>query len=104
MAIFLGSPDITVAFYIWKSLIPTLLGNWIGGGIFVGVVYWYIYLYDEAPATFDTTAKIDTGNVSQSTTAPGRHPSQETETATNRQGPVFSITEKIKGRDVEVGV
>nr|POF16355.1 putative formate transporter [Quercus suber] len=42
MAIFLGDPDISVSFYIWKSLIPALIGNIIGGGLFVGVMFWYL--------------------------------------------------------------
>lgn len=42
LAIFLGDPDISVSFYIWKSLIPALLGNIVGGGLFVGVMYWYM--------------------------------------------------------------
>lgn len=41
-AIFLGDPAISVSFYIWKSMIPALIGNIIGGGLFVGVAYWYI--------------------------------------------------------------
>ena len=41
-AIFLGSKAITVCYYIWKSTIPTLLENIIGGGLFVGVLYWYL--------------------------------------------------------------
>jgi formate/nitrite transporter FocA (FNT family) len=41
-AIFLGSPDSTVGYYIWKSMIPALIGNIVGGGPLVGVVYWYL--------------------------------------------------------------
>lgn len=44
MAIFLGSPDITVGYYIWKSMIPALIGNILGGGLFVGVMYWVRHL------------------------------------------------------------
>jgi len=44
VGIFLGAPQITVGLYIWKSMIPALLGNIVGGGLFVGVVYWYLYL------------------------------------------------------------
>jgi formate/nitrite transporter len=44
IAIFLGAPQISVGLYIWKSMIPALLGNIVGGGLFVGVVYWYLYL------------------------------------------------------------
>ncbi|KAL8662865.1 MAG: hypothetical protein Q9202_004379 [Teloschistes flavicans] len=44
IAIWNSHPDISVSFYIWKSLIPTLLGNLLGGGVFVGAIYWYLYL------------------------------------------------------------
>jgi formate/nitrite transporter FocA (FNT family) len=37
LAIFLGSPDITAGYYIWKSMIPSFLGNFVGGGLFTGV-------------------------------------------------------------------
>jgi formate/nitrite transporter len=36
LAILLGAPEITVALYIWKGIVPTLLGNIIGGGLFCG--------------------------------------------------------------------
>ncbi|KAH8694213.1 Formate/nitrite transporter, partial [Talaromyces proteolyticus] len=36
MAIWLDAPDITVGLYIWKGIIPTLIGNIIGGGLFCG--------------------------------------------------------------------
>jgi hypothetical protein len=57
MAIFVGAPEpLTVTFYIWKSLIPALIGNAIGGGLFVGVLYWYLYLAgNEVPIHFDNT-------------------------------------------------
>lgn len=42
MAIFLGSPHITVTYYIWKSMIPAALGNIVGGGVFVAAVHWYL--------------------------------------------------------------
>ncbi|KAI4725944.1 Formate/nitrite transporter [Aureobasidium sp. EXF-10728] len=48
VAIFLGAPQISVGLYIWKSMIPALLGNIVGGGLFVGVVYWYLYLAGNA--------------------------------------------------------
>ena len=44
VAIFYGHPGIGVGLYIWKSMIPTTLGNLIGGGLFVGGTYWYLYL------------------------------------------------------------
>lgn len=55
LAIFEGSTNITVGYYIWKSMIPAALGNIVGGGLFVGVLYWYLYLAGtEVPIHFDT--------------------------------------------------
>ena len=44
VAIFYGHPDIGVGLYIWNSVIPTALGNTVGGGLFVGATYRYLYL------------------------------------------------------------
>ena len=52
-AIFYGHPIITTSFYIWKSLIPTLIGNIIGGGLFVAAAYWYLYLTGEGSVQVD---------------------------------------------------
>jgi len=46
LGIWLGAPQITIGLYIWKGIIPTLLGNIIGGGIFCGTYYWYMLLLD----------------------------------------------------------
>ena len=43
-AIFYGHPDFGVGMYIWKSMIPTAIGNIVGGGFFVATMYWYLYL------------------------------------------------------------
>lgn len=59
MAIFVGSPNITVGYYIWKSMIPTALGNIVGGGLFVGTAYWYLYLTGEGTVNIE----FDTGTV-----------------------------------------
>ncbi|KAF1820201.1 Formate/nitrite transporter [Dissoconium aciculare CBS 342.82] len=54
IAIFVGDPSISIGFYIWKSMIPTLIGNIIGGGFFVGAAYWYLYLTgDTKPVPID---------------------------------------------------
>ena len=34
-------------YYIWKSMIPTTIGNMVGGGVFVAAIYWYLYLTGE---------------------------------------------------------
>ena len=67
IAIWLGHPDITTGFYIWKSMIPTLLGNMIGGGIFVGAIYWYLYLTGGGAVEID----FNTGSLSSALEAGG---------------------------------
>lgn len=52
-AIWYGHPDIGVGLYIWKSLIPTTIGNIIGGGLFVGAAYWYLYMTGEGAVEVD---------------------------------------------------
>ena len=56
LAIFLGAPEpLTVRYYIWKSMIPSFLGNAIGGGLFTGAIYWYLFLAgNEVEIHFDT--------------------------------------------------
>lgn len=44
MGIWQGTPGVTVGLYIWKGIIPALIGNIIGGGLFVGAYFWYQYL------------------------------------------------------------
>lgn len=44
MGIWQDTPGVTVSLYIWKGMIPALLGNIIGGGLFVGTYFWYFYL------------------------------------------------------------
>nr|WP_320022831.1 formate/nitrite transporter family protein [uncultured Draconibacterium sp.] len=42
LAIFEGA-DISWATFVVKNLIPATLGNIVGGGFFVGTLYWYTY-------------------------------------------------------------
>ncbi|KAJ5634269.1 hypothetical protein N7528_002111 [Penicillium herquei] len=46
LGIWVDTPGITVGLYIWKGIIPTLLGNILGGSLFCGTYYWYMYLLD----------------------------------------------------------
>ncbi|KAJ5937306.1 formate/nitrite transporter family protein [Penicillium verhagenii] len=46
LAIWLKAPEISVGLYIWKGIIPALIGNILGGGVFCGTYYWYMYLLD----------------------------------------------------------
>jgi formate/nitrite transporter len=53
MAIWHGAPEITVGMYIWKGILPALLGNIIGGALFVGGYYWYQYLQGQSMILID---------------------------------------------------
>ncbi|KAF1984963.1 Formate/nitrite transporter [Aulographum hederae CBS 113979] len=53
IAIFEGAPGISVGLYIWKGIIPALLGNIIGGGLFVGTLYWYLHLHGQPSIEID---------------------------------------------------
>jgi len=37
-------PGLTVEHVIVGNLLPVTLGNLIGGALFVGLVYWFVYL------------------------------------------------------------
>lgn len=67
VSIFYGHPDIGVGLYIWKSMIPTALGNILGGGLFVGGMYWYLYL--TGPGSEDI--KFDVGDLDSAMEAGG---------------------------------
>ncbi|KAF2497383.1 Formate/nitrite transporter, partial [Lophium mytilinum] len=66
MGIWEGAP-ISVGYYIWKSLIPTTLGNIIGGAVFVGLPYWYLYLTGEGNVEID----FNIGNIETALEAGG---------------------------------
>ena len=38
--------DLNVMTFVVNNLVPVTLGNIIGGGVFVGMLYWLIYLRD----------------------------------------------------------
>lgn len=42
-----GAPDLsnlTISGFLLKNLLPVTIGNIIGGGFFVAVIYWFVYL------------------------------------------------------------
>lgn len=41
--------DLTLKGFLWHNLVPVTLGNIIGGGVLVGLVYWFIYLRAAPP-------------------------------------------------------
>ena len=45
--------DITIGMYIGKGIAPALLGNIVGGGLFVGVLYWYLHLQGQDDILID---------------------------------------------------
>ncbi|AEO66287.1 uncharacterized protein THITE_119017 [Thermothielavioides terrestris NRRL 8126] len=53
IGIHLGTPGLSVGLYIWKGIIPVGLGNIVGGALFVGTFYWYMYLLGEPEVVVD---------------------------------------------------
>ncbi|MEM7825318.1 MAG: formate/nitrite transporter family protein [Candidatus Aenigmatarchaeota archaeon] len=39
--------SLTIYGFFFKNLIPVTIGNIIGGAVFVGLIYWYVYLKEE---------------------------------------------------------
>jgi len=45
MALWIGeTPGLTMGSYVWKGIVPALLGNIVGGSVFVAGYYWFVYL------------------------------------------------------------
>lgn len=44
LGLFLGAEGVTWTSILLNNLVPVTLGNIVGGGIFVGCIYWYVYL------------------------------------------------------------
>ena len=55
MGIWQGTPGLTVGLYIWKGILPALLGNIVGGAIFCGGFYYYLYLHGQGDIAIDGT-------------------------------------------------
>ncbi|KAJ4297405.1 hypothetical protein N0V88_004326 [Collariella sp. IMI 366227] len=53
IGLFLGTPGLTVPLYIWKGIIPTTLGNILGGAGFCGAFYYWMHLYDQPEILVD---------------------------------------------------
>ncbi|KAK4624233.1 putative formate transporter [Fulvia fulva] len=71
---FHGDPAISTTFYIWKSLIPALVGNIVSGALFVGVFFWYLWLTGEGPvATDGVYFPADKAIMGIDTGSPDRH-------------------------------
>jgi formate transporter len=41
-------PHLTVQNFLMGNLLPVTIGNIIGGGVFIGVAYWFLYLRNKA--------------------------------------------------------
>ena len=50
-AIYSGA-DITWGAFLWQNLFPATLGNIVGGAVFVGYLYWFVYLRGSKTESF----------------------------------------------------
>lgn len=53
LGIWLGTPGVTIGLYIYKGVIPVALGNLIGGTVFCGGFYYYMFILGEPDIAID---------------------------------------------------
>ena len=53
LGIWLGTPGVSIGLYIWKGMIPVALGNLIGGTVFCGGYYYYMFILGEPDISID---------------------------------------------------
>ena len=46
-AIYTGA-EITWLDFLIKNLIPSTIGNFVGGAVFVGAAYWYLFIHENS--------------------------------------------------------
>lgn len=93
MGIWVGNPDITVGLYIWKGIIPALLGNMLGGGLFCGAYYWFMYLYEQEAPLIDGVAYPEHSDVEKGMNA--QH--IEDVRAVQKSGNGSSLEDEVRG-------
>lgn len=76
MGIWLGTPGVTIGLYVWKGMIPALLGNTIGGFVFCACFFYYQFMWQEGEIAVDgifyeSQARMEEGNLSSSTSTLG---------------------------------
>jgi hypothetical protein len=85
MAIFVGHPQITVGLYIYKGIIPVLLGNIVGGALFCGGYYYMMYCWREPDVLLGgTVASSDVEQGLQSKIATGKEQASSTDSESDR--------------------
>ncbi|KAK0657045.1 Formate/nitrite transporter-domain-containing protein [Cercophora newfieldiana] len=77
MGIWLGTPGVTIGLYIWKGIIPALLGNTVGGFVFCACYFYYQFIWGEEPIAIDGVyyqeqARMEEGNLGPSMLHPAR--------------------------------
>lgn len=55
MGLWLQAPGLTISMYIWKGIIPAALGNIIGGAVFCGGYYYWMYIFRQPEIAVDGT-------------------------------------------------
>ncbi|CAF0849848.1 unnamed protein product [Adineta steineri] len=64
MGMILGA-NLSIGKYIACVMIPVTLGNILGGGLFVGVTYWYLYLIEKVDTELKIDAKLPVSNTDE---------------------------------------
>jgi hypothetical protein len=93
LGIWLGTPGVSIGLYIWKGMIPVALGNLIGGTVFCGGYYFYMFILGEPDIAIDGlyyAAKAEEGGmpvaVTSATNLGGLESGNTTSTAIKESG------------------
>ncbi|KAK1757887.1 Formate/nitrite transporter-domain-containing protein [Echria macrotheca] len=75
LGLWLGTPGLTVELYIWKGIIPAGLGNILGGAVFCGAYYYWMFVFQQPETSIDGTyfqAELEEGRLPRTTSRNNR--------------------------------
>jgi len=58
--------NLTAGGFVFRNLLPVAAGNMVGGALFVGAVYWILYLRKPVPQSISETSETLTPDWSAS--------------------------------------
>ncbi|KPI45986.1 putative formate transporter [Cyphellophora attinorum] len=64
MSIWVGHPSVTIGLYIWKGILPVLMGNILGGSVMCGAYHHLMYSWrtpEHEPAALSPKSDLESG-------------------------------------------
>lgn len=90
--------DISVYHLIFRALVPATLGNIVGGGVFVGGVYWYVF--DSMTSSIQLFSRIRHGWQKRPTISSWhRGPNRDDGSKAGNDGHIMNMDEEAISKD-----